>query len=79
MGSGPVLSFMQHEDGQLTKLSTWFPLVMFSPELLHHADGEKIAFRGDEVIIRCLNGSARYRLGLPDAQGLRSGQLAESW
>mgnify|MGYP001598000344 CR=1 FL=1 len=75
---GPVLSFVRHENDRLTRLSPWFPFVLFSRESLARADRNRIRLEGDDLVIFCTNGGARYRLGTEDALG-RHGRLVESW
>ena len=74
---GPVLIFSVHEDGSLAVRSPWFPFVFFSRESLARTDGNRIRLEGDDLVIFCTNGGARYRLGLEDASG-RHGRLVES-
>ena len=74
---GPVLEFVQTEDGRIHRLSPWFPLVSFSLEFLQRAPAPVVEYRGDEVILRCANGWARYALSAFDSPDARAGRLVE--
>lgn len=75
----PTLAFSVNEDGTLRVLSPWYQSVAFSPGVLAHADGRRVALRGDELIVRCTNGGAAYALGEADEVGARVGTLLRSW
>lgn len=67
------------DDGRIECVSPWFPLVTFEArtlELLKLNDWGRI----DEgtLTIRCVNGTARYRLGQPQLSGALPGRLLET-
>ena len=74
---GPVLEFVQTEDGRIHRLSPWFPLVRFSLDFLQTAPAPIVDYRGDEVILRCANGWARYALSAFEDHDARAGRLRE--
>lgn len=74
----PIMRFAVHETGALERLGPWFICVAFPPDLLSRADGQRIEVRGDEVTIRCSNGSATYALSPPGPDRIRPGRLLRS-
>ena len=73
--NGPVLEFAMRDDGQIERISPWFPLVQFDPGTLELLGRRGWGQReGSELTIRCSNGGARYRLGEE-----LSARLLETW
>ena len=76
---GPILDFVQADDGRIHRLSPWFPLVRFPLQFLQSAPASLVAYRGDDVILRCTTGGARYVLSACEDAESRVGRLVESW
>ena len=74
-----VLTFGVRASGDLEIRSPWFPHVEIHPSVLDRVDGMRVRVDGDVLAFHCANGGARYLLGDPSTDGVRTGTLLRSW
>lgn len=75
----PVLEFAMRDDGRIECVSPWFPLVTFALDDLQRLQASGWGWVEHEILtIRCVNGTARYQLGLAPPGGAVPGRLVET-
>ena len=67
------------DTGALERLGPWPGVTAFTLAWLAEADGRRVALRGDELTIYCINGAATYVLSPGDNDQTWRGTLARAW
>lgn len=77
----PTLHFAVRENGEIERLSPWYPRIEIAQAVLDSASPKRLTVQrvdGVEVMtFHCTNGWAKYALGPADERGMRPGSLWE--